>query len=98
MLIKEFAGGVVVLDRKARARKAVIIRRLLSQRQGRSDAGMAEIANADLGRIGRERMRRDDAKADHADPAAEHGSSLIDLLALDGDGGSHTACNMTEKP
>src|SRR5882724_7186607 len=72
MLIEEFSRGVVVLDRKARAR----------------DAGMVEIAHADFGRLRRERMRRDDAKADHTDPPAEHGSSLTFHLDLTDDGGS----------
>src|SRR5882672_5055756 len=87
MLIEEFSRGVVVLDRKARARDAVIVRRLLDQGQGRSDAGMAEIADADFGRLRRERRRRDDAKADRTDPPAEHGSSLTFHLDLTDDGG-----------
>src|SRR5882724_809962 len=72
MLIEEFSRGVVVLDRKARAR----------------DAGMAEIAHADFGRLRRERRRRGDAKADRTDPPAEHGSSLTFHLDLTDDGGS----------
>ena len=61
MLIEELAGGVVVLDRKARAGHAVVVGRLLDQRQGRLDAGVAEIADADLDGLGRERVGSHDA-------------------------------------
>src|SRR5258708_7665539 len=48
---------------------------------------MAEIADADLDRLGRERTRRDDAGADRTDPPADHGSSLTFHPDLTDDGG-----------
>src|SRR5467141_2054510 len=56
---------------------------------------MAEIADADFGRLRRERMRRDDAKADCTDPPTEHGSSLSFHLDLTDDGGplAREACS-----
>ena len=66
-LIEELAGGVVVLDREARAGDAVILRGLFDEGQFRFDAGAAEIADADLDRVGRERMAGHDADADHTD-------------------------------
>ena len=53
-LIEELAGGVVVLDRETRAGNAVILRGLFDQGQFRFDAGLAEIADTDLDRVGRE--------------------------------------------
>ena len=40
VLIEEFAGGVVVLDRETRAGDAVVLRRLFDQGQCRFDAGV----------------------------------------------------------
>src|SRR5262245_4676586 len=92
MLVEEFSGGVVVLDRKMRAGDTIIIGRLLYQRQCRPDAGMAEIADADLCRFrrerlcrDRERLRRGDDRADRSDPPADHGSSQMILLDLAND-------------
>ena len=87
MLIEEFAGGVVVLDRKPRAGDAVILGGLFDQRQFRLDAGVAEIADADLDRVGRERVAGREAQADRTDQPSDHASSLTFLLRLTGDGG-----------
>ena len=76
MLVEKLAGGVVVLDRKPRAVDAVIVGRLRNQRQCRFDAGMTEIADADLDRIGRERMGRHHAQANRADQHPDHGVSF----------------------
>ena len=54
MLVQELAGGIVVLDRKARAGNAVILRGLFDQGQFGFDAGVTEIADTDLDRVGRE--------------------------------------------
>ena len=51
VLIEEFAGGVVVLDREAGARQAVVFGRLLDQRQCRLDTAAMKIADADFDRI-----------------------------------------------
>ena len=56
MLVEKLAGGVVVLDRKERTGDAVIFGGLCDQRQCRFDSGMAEIADADLERIGCQRV------------------------------------------
>ena len=77
VLIEELAGGVVVLDREARAGDAVVLGGLFDQRQFRFDAGVAEIADADLDRVGRERVGSHDAQADRTDQPSDHGSSLI---------------------
>ena len=87
-LIEELAGGVVVLDRETRTGDAVILRGLFDEGQFRFDAGLAEIADADLDRVGRERVAGHDAQADHADQPSDHGRSLMFLLDLTGDGGS----------
>ena len=79
-LIEELAGGVVVLDRETRAGNAVILRGLFDQGQFRFDAGLTEIADADLDRVGRERMASHDAQADRADQPSDHGRSLMLLL------------------
>ena len=55
MLIQELAGGVIILDREPGASHAVVLSRLLDDRQRRLDAGAADITNADLDRIGSER-------------------------------------------
>ena len=81
-LIEELAGGVVVLDRETRAGDAVILGGLFDQGQFRFDAGLAEIADADLDRVGRERMAGHEAQADRTDQPSDHGSSLIFLLDL----------------
>ena len=87
-LIEELAGGVVVLDRETRAGDAVILRGLFDQGQFRFDAGLAEIADADLDRVGRERVAGHEAQADRTDQPSDHGSSLIRLLDLTDDGGT----------
>ena len=81
VLIEELAGGVVVLDGKARAGNAVVLGRLFDERQFRLDAGVAEIADADLDRVGREHGAGRDAEADRNDQPSDHGSSLTGLLA-----------------
>ena len=91
MLVEKFSGGVVVLDREVRAGDAVIVRGLLDQRQCRSDAGLAEIADADLDRFRRARMRSGETDADHTDPPADHGSSLNIRVALTANGGAGLA-------
>ena len=75
-LVEELAGGVVVLDREARAGNAVIRRGLFDQGQFRFDAGVTEIADADLDRVGRERVGSHDAQADRDDQPSDHVSSL----------------------
>ena len=80
MLIEKLAGGIVVLDRKPRAGDAVILGGLFDQGQFRFDAGVAEIADADLDRLGRERVGCHDAQADRADQPSDHASSLTFLL------------------
>jgi hypothetical protein len=75
-LIEELAGGVVVVDRETRTGNAVILRGLLDQGQFRFDAGVAEIADADLDRVGRERVGSHDAQADRTDQPSDHDSSL----------------------
>ena len=64
MLVEEFAGRVVVLDRKPRAGDAVVFGGLLDQRQFRLDAGVTEIADADLDRLGRDAWVATTAQAD----------------------------------
>src|SRR5207248_1492350 len=54
MLIQKFAGGVIILDREAGAGHAVVLGRLLDQRQCLPNGGTAKIADADLEGIGRE--------------------------------------------
>ena len=68
VLIEEFSGGVVVVDGEARARNAVIIGRLFDQGQFRFDPGMAEIADSDLNRAGRERMGGRDTQGNRTEP------------------------------
>ena len=77
MLIQELAGGVVVLDRETGACHAVILGRLLDQRQCRLDTGAMKIADSDLDRIGRERAGGQRAQADDdADKQPDHDFSL----------------------
>ena len=76
MLIQEFAGGVVVLDRQSGTGQPVILGRLLNQRQCLLEAGAAKIANADLNGIGRERARGQPAQRHETDKQPDHVSSL----------------------
>jgi hypothetical protein len=80
MLIEELAGSVVVVDRKAGTGNAVVCGRLFHQRQSRFDAGLAEITDADLDGIGRERVGSHDAQANRTDQPSDHESSLTFLL------------------
>ena len=80
VLIEEFARGVVVLDGKARAGKAVVLGRQFDERQFRLDAGAAEIADADLDGVGCEHGAGRGAQADRYDQPSEHGFSLTGLL------------------
>ena len=85
-LIEELSGRVVVLDREARAGNAVVLRGLFDQGQFRFDAGLTEIADTDLERVGRDGMGRHEAQADRADQPSDHGSSLMLPALTGGDG------------
>jgi hypothetical protein len=75
VLVEEFSGRIVVLDRQPRAGDAVVLRGLLDQGQFRFDAGAAEIADADLDRFCRERLACDHAQTDCGDQPSDHASS-----------------------
>ena len=72
VLVEEFACSVVVFDRKLGAGNAIVFRGLLRERQCLLDAGMPDIADADLERVGRERMCRDHAQKCGADHGSDH--------------------------
>ena len=72
-LIKKFAGRIVVLDRETHAGNAVVLRRLFDQGQFRLDAGLTEIADTNLDRVGRDGMASHDTQADRADQPSDHG-------------------------
>ena len=77
VLIEEFPGGIIVLDRETCAGDAIVFGRLFHKRQFCLEAGVTEITDSDFNRIGRERVGGHDAQADRSGQRPDHGSSLI---------------------